>query len=269
MIVNIKHKIKGTSLVQKILLWRQVKDLRIKLNDIDLENSHGFVVNLLICGKKQYAFLGEICIRSFLLHHPNAVFRVYVDGTLFDRCSDQFGDLINLNKLSITKLSGRVVDSWQKSKLDILLKMNGTNEIFMDADLRWNGALSDINGVTSYLEEFDLFSSLDYSIHLSDLPKIPNCNMLNLSFFTFGEVTIPEIISKRILDLQMRIASTEGFDSESNPNYLSTARMSEQIALSYFLHEKKVRINYLKEDDSRNDGKFVESCYFGATGLIY
>jgi hypothetical protein len=138
----------------------------------------------------------------------------------------------------------------------------------MDADLRWNSRLPRPYGLTAYLEEFELGTALLPKELNVLLPDSRGIRMVNLSFFTFSGICIGFDAHKETKELQTRINELISCHSE-NFEVKNAARMSEQIALSYILGKYTYKVNFLKVTDNRNDGSFVESCYFGATGLTF
>jgi hypothetical protein len=146
--------------------------------------------------------------------------------------------------------------------------MNGSTDFFMDADLRWNDKLRVLSKITAYLEEFEMVEPFLPSQICALLHERHPGKMVNLSFFTFSGISISEKARNEIIALQKQISLLSLHENLSIQER-EKCRMSEQIALSVGLNLYSHEINSLKFSDSRNDGQFVESCYFGATGLTF
>ena len=146
--------------------------------------------------------------------------------------------------------------------------MNGSTDYFMDADLRWNDKMPPLENATAYLQEFEMVEPFLPPQICSLFNGIYPGKMLNLSFFTFAGITIPLEMCHEIANLQKQI-SILSTDENLTSDTKEKCRMSEQIALSFGLNSNSYQVGALKLTDSRNDGQFVESCYFGATGLTF
>jgi hypothetical protein len=231
------------------------------------EEKQFYKVHILATNSRNYVLLAETCVYSFLRMQQGSTFVIHVDPGLQRYARFRFRALIKREIVDI-----RLIDSdshsWQATKLELILGMCGTQELFMDADLRWNSRLPSPYGLTSYLEEFEFGAALlpkELEVFLPDSQRI---RMMNLSFFTFSGVCIGFDLHEETKELQTRINELISYHSE-NVELIKAARMSEQIALSYILGKYSYKVNFLKVTDSRNDGSFVESCYFGATGLTF
>lgn len=157
---------------------------------------------------------------------------------------------------------------WQEQKLDLILAMNGTSDIFLDADLRWNGSLSEEKGKALFLvREFELKNKSPFREILANFNNLPpNSSMKNVSVFSFGgyQLSKTEFTSVRnTLDRYRKIVDSPTVGSLDR---VAVGRVIEQFALSVCSELWSVEIAYVKESDAPMDGGKVESCYFGATG---
>ena len=224
-------------------------------------------VHILIVGSKDYVLLAETCIWSFLRYHPSTQFRLHVGEDLIPYVKRRLKSLVSINVAEIIQVESALKD-WQALKLQIILNMSGSTDLFMDADLRWNDKLPVLSKVTAYLIEFEMIEPFLPSQICELFQRRYPGKMVNLSFFTFSGISISEKAQNKIIALQKQI-SLLSFHEELSVQEREKCRMSEQIALSVGLNLQSLKINSLKLFDSRNDGQFVESCYFGATGLTF
>jgi len=254
-----------------MLLYLQARSAERSFNLDESEFLHQSLpdkrVHTLAVNSIFYVLLVQICIYSFLKHNQCFVFVIHTDSRLARNLRRSFKFLIELNRVEVVE----DVDhdfSWQRSKLGIILAMNGTKDIFMDADLRWNGPLPETKGITFYLREFSLGGSSLYTRAFPSYGITPDHHMYNLSFFTFGENVLSVSEIDEVFSLQHEIEQLVS-ESLAPADVLAIRRMSEQLALSIAVRRFSKSVNTIKSVDKRNDGGFVESCYFGATGLTF
>lgn len=265
--LKIRHLFKSSKILRGFILRNTAsKSKRGILVSSKVENPD-HTVHLLIVGSRNYVLLAETCLWSFLKHHPSTRFHLHVDENLVPYLRRRFEELISKGLIKIIPVEKSVKD-WQALKLHILLGMNGSTDYFMDADLRWNNKMPDLRNVTAYLEEFEMIEPYLPSPICTLLNNEHPGKMMNLSFFTFAGTHISEEVCYEIASLQKQISMLSRNENLS-PEIREKCRMSEQIALSFGLNSNSYRIRPLKNTDSRNDGQFVESCYFGATGLTF
>ena len=145
------------------------------------------------------------------------------------------------------------------------MKNSGSVDLYIDADLKWNGAMTLPSGICFFVEEY-VFETDDF--YREFLPKIGIASQLsnsmkNTSFFTWGGSEIEE---------NQRNLLTHFIDNFENSLKLSTVestqkkellRIVEQLGLSLII--ERHLCSFLKKTDSQFDGTFVESSYFGAT----
>jgi hypothetical protein len=265
--VKFAHTFKKSSVGVAVFLRGTAASQKIRWFLGGSEEKQFYKVHILATNSRNYVLLAETCVYSFLRMQQGSTFVIHVDPGLQRYARFRFRALIKREIVEI-----RLIDSgshsWQATKLELILGMCGTQELFMDADLRWNSRLPSLYGLTSYLEEFEFGAALLPKELEVFLPDSQGIRMMNLSFFTFSGVCIGFDLHEETKELQTRINELISYHSE-NVELIKAARMSEQIALSYILGKYSYKVNFLKVTDSRNDGSFVESCYFGATGLTF
>ena len=220
------------------------------------------VAHLLVVKNKVYAGMASISIRSFAHYNSNYRFIVYVDLRTSKYVRRK---LLILYMIDRQLVEIQTVDdsekSWQALKLEIILRMKGTSEIFMDADLRWNGMIPEIQSVTYLVSEFEI----DYNelkSRLKDSSIAPKCvTMKNTSFFSWGNQKIDVDTRNLIFELQAIFSTSKVLIPGLNLNHLS-----EQLALSIVVNEFQYKVHFLKKTDAQYDRGLVESSYFGASG---
>ena len=92
--------------------------------------------------------------------------------------------------------------------------------------------------------------------------------MRNLSFFTFYGFKLTDSQLEDIYITWNKVINAQkslDIDSESP----TIGRISEQLVLSIACENWNNPIFALKDEDGLKDGKFVESTYFGVTGLEF
>jgi hypothetical protein len=266
-----KHACKKQKSVLLLLLYLQARSAE---RSFDLDESESLQqslpakrIHILVVNSIYYVLLAQICINSFLKHNPHFNFVIHTDSRLVNILRRRFKFLINFNRVEVNEDLDQEL-TWQRSKLGVILAMNGTKDIFMDADLRWNGPLTETKGITFYLQEFSLGSSGLYTSAFPNYGLMPDHHMYNLSFFTFGGNVLSVSEIDEVLSLQQEIEQLVS-ESLAPSDILAIRRMSEQLALSIAVCRFSTSVSTLKSADQRSDGDFVESCYFGATGLTF
>lgn len=229
-----------------------------------------YLANLLVVKKPIYAGIAKVCVESFLHFNPFCYVVVHVDSNTHKEVSRKLRKLIKRGKVSLHLLEDQD-SSWQELKLNLALSMKDTKEFFMDADLRWNGPIPNLDSPKFFVEEFSFQDREPYVsfINSKNWEFGKNLSMKNTSFIYWG-LSRPDAKSKQIVDRVM--IYLEKYCSEASMELIekeSLMRISEQVALSIVVDYLKIPITFLKEVDGYRDGSFVESSYFGATGSIF
>lgn len=227
-------------------------------------------VNLLVVKDLKYIDLAYDCIRSFSAFHPNSKFKIRVDDVTSAAAITRFKGGHLSNKCTFVN----VIDSgkkWQEMKLDIILSQSGTNELFIDADLRWYGPLPAIQEITFLVDEGPLSKSEVFlKIFEANKEFDSAAHMLNVSFVAFnGTIILPEV-QRKIQETCENYDEIIGRAASDIRNIEMVARLREQFAISVFVHEICSHYSVLKERDNRAERHtLVSSCYFGSTGLSF
>jgi hypothetical protein len=225
-------------------------------------------VHLLVVVNPKYASLAKICLESFLYYNPHSVATVHCDSKTIFAAESSLRALIKRGSVVVLLDQTNNEKTWQEQKLDLILQLRGSEAIFMDADLRWNGELRELKGVTFFVKEFNFQEDQKYKVFLSKILKDNESidSMKNTSFFTWSGLEINDSLMADLFDLYRRlIKGSEKFLTDINEQN-GMKRISEQLALSLASDWWGLPIDFLKEVDNFRDGSFVESSYFGATG---
>lgn len=230
-------------------------------------NSFYFNVHLLVVSNTFYARLARVCVESFLYLHPNSQIIIHCDSETEGELLRQFRVLkfFRRGKVRLDRLSNDSV--WQFHKLQIILEMNGTTDIFMDCDLRWNGPIGDDarGKLVFFVQERSLST---YKGLVDALPgnikKCSEVSMKNTSYFSWSGVKILESEYEQILNCWQEL-----YERTLNKTLSSTesiSRISEQVVLSVLPELFRLPFVFLKKSDQQFDGSICESSYYGASG---
>jgi hypothetical protein len=263
-------RVKKTIRVIFLAISRRVISVRYLFTKAHTTSVFTFEANLLVVKKAIYAPIAKVCIESFIHHNPNSSVTVHVDNVTKEEVCRKLKRLIKRGLVEV-KLTEQQDQSWQDSKLDLILSLSDPKKFFMDADLKWNGPIPQISEITLFVDEFRFLDNPFYS-PLFESPwfsEYSETSMKNTSFFYWGGYTPTpqdrleiERIMNNILELTSDIKHGQNFNQ-------STLRISEQIALSLLVEKTGKQLGFLKKSDGFKDGSFVESSYFGATGASF
>lgn len=232
-------------------------------------NSQEYVVHLLVVGKVIYAQLAKTAVMSFLYYHPNSRIVIHCDQITEGPLKQVFSRY--LSKKSIKILSDcNLNTTWQENKLKVIFSMNGTKDFFMDADLRWNGPITNhLSGLIFFVREF-AFEDRSPFRQIGQLIEsklgLKNLQMYNTSFFSFGGLSVSKIDLESAYELASDSSVFYKSANIGRDDMIFIGRLSEQIALSVWSHKWSKQILFLKDKDAIFDQSFVESSYYGATG---
>lgn len=223
--------------------------------------------HILLTRDTRYVDLAEICVSSFLFHHPKAHFTLYCDEKTVKYAGKKFTAEIKKSQISIKILNNNFKQNWQEQKLEIILSMNGTDNLMLDADLRWNAPLERTEGVLFLVKEFELKDKSPFREILAKANIVsPKASMKNTSIFSFGGL---ELTNFEINQIRIRMREyQEIVDSDvvGKLDRIAINRVMEQYALSLCSETWSTKTIFVKKSDRPLDGGIVESCYFGATG---
>lgn len=222
--------------------------------------------HLLIVKNPIYATLAKTCIESFLYFHPNAKIIIHYDSQTLNAIKSKFRLLKIFRRRSLYFQETLENASWQYSKLNLILSLQGTNHFFMDCDLRWNGVIQDHpnKSMLYFVKEKPLDS------YPGILPYLPQsfhnygkALMKNTSLFSWSEFEINNEFRNEVERIWWDL-----FDlchNSSNKDLMSILRVSEQLVLSIIPEKLEFPYSFLKEVDAQFDGSVCESSYYGAS----
>lgn len=234
------------------------------------QSTHEYVGNVLVVKNPVYAKLARLCVESFLYHNPNCQVIVHVDPSTKSAVLKAFRKVAKNGNVEIKDLINPD-GTWQEIKLRIILEMLSPAKFFMDADLRWNGPMPQLNGATFFVNEFEFKNKFPYStlLDFSGWTSTHDFTMKNTSFLYWGDFE-PKSEDHLFINDSMNIIHKFCDEIRVPPEERdSVIRISEQIALSALVDVRNLEVKFLKEVDGYRDGTFVESSYFGATGSAF
>jgi hypothetical protein len=113
----------------------------------------------------------------------------------------------------------------------------------MDADLKWNGSLRDLKGITFFVREFR-FSENDLYLplfrKLGMLEQLNN-SMKNTSFFTWQGNSYEHATTEEFSKLRKRICDSVTHLEITNDQRDSFLRISEQLAISLLIPDEVLK----------------------------
>lgn len=230
------------------------KYLRPKNKSSDVLNVHFLLVK-----DTKYVSVIKICLDSFLYWHPAAKITIHVDSITKSQVEKELLTRRKRSNIEIKMDMDFPESSWQNLKLRLLACLNGTFDIYLDTDMRWNGTMPECNSVTFFTTEFTLKDMTLYLVLLTHLQngKYMAAKMRNTSFFTFWGFKIDEDSLKDIEELHNQIISlvkSDNFGSKDRPHLL---RIAEQLAISIASEDWGTQISQLKDIDIWKDGSLL------------
>jgi hypothetical protein len=258
--------------LRKRAKWAVAKIVSLKYRNFIASNHTAFEYtgNLLVVKKPIYAELAKLCAESFLFFNPKCKLIINVDSATEIAVSKAFKSLAKKRNVEIKKID-RDNDSWQDIKLGVILQTQEKDAFFMDADLRWNGPIPRLAGITFFVNEFKLKDNPTYSklLESSGWHSDNDFTMKNTSFLYWGDYKPADKDRAFIVKAMNRIQELcdSGVIPAEDTDFIR--RISEQIALSTLVDVRNLEVNFLKAVDGYRDGSFVESSYFGATGSAF
>ena len=227
--------------------------------------------HVLVVKKIEYVRVAQICVESFLYHHPNSTVLIHTDQTTIKEAQRIFMKRIANAQVELLPETSFESMPWQACKIDVILRMRGTSDFFMDADLRWNGVLPAYSGITFFVNEFDMRQKSPFRQILQGIGSEMGLgfNMRNTSFFSFDSLDLDNNQLKDFMSFYKNFGELVQSTDVGVLDEPELMRLSEQISLSIFSDKWSSQISCIKSQDGFRDGRFVESSYFGATGSIF
>lgn len=215
--------------------------------------------------KKEYIDAGIKCAGSFLEHNQARKVAFYVDHDNEDYLRRklakwQLGEISRVEVLTSK-------NSWQRHKLEIILKNMSSTDLFCDADLYWNGPVDVSMAPLCFVREYVLRENETYGQLLEILGLDNNSYaMVNTSVVALGTFAKNETLQKEVFEIFTKIQEICEDFAISLDQREKIKRLSEQLALSIaFTHVIAGELRFLKDIDSPMDGGVAESFYLGTT----
>jgi hypothetical protein len=260
---NVKHSLVALNNLTNNFKWLFFSPL--------LKSSDYFSIHFLVVKDPKYVEVLKICINSFLYWHPKSQITIHVDDLTRQKVLTDILNSRNEGKIKVISDMQYPSLTWQELKIKLITSLNGTSDIYLDADMRWNGRLKVCDSITFLISEFQLKNRTSFLLLVKTLRegKYIEAYMRNTSFFTFGGnlITHEQIENIERLHLEIiDIFNSDMFGLDDKPHLV---RISEQLALCIASQDWKSKIEDLKESDNYKDGTFLESSYFGSTGTTF
>jgi len=153
---------------------------------------------------------------------------------------------------------------WRKAKLEIILDMGGTHDVFVDADTQFHEAPPQIHGVQVLVNEGNKLTSSPYRSVLQEILGVQSKKviyMLNTSIFSWGGILISDEDKNQIRRIFIAL--------DSKLENIGKTRLAEQLALSAFVQLNELTFHAWKLTDGLMDGILVDSTYLGNTGRVF
>ena len=224
------------------------------------------ICHMLVCQRPEYVAIAKFAISSFLYFNPKYKIILHTDEHL-NLDARKLNRYFPESRLSIVQdIPNSGYPYELKGKL--LLKMQGTHDIFLDVDTRTNGVLPEIMAPLTLVAEFRMKDNINFRriLHELELSYLEDYYLLNVSIVSWGGRDY-NISSKEFEEWStkyMEIQWHKFLDSEQIPYF---KRFVEQVFLSIKLQASDFQI--LKEKDYVGDKGLVESSYFGASGYRF
>ena len=246
-----------------VFRWRYIPNLK------EVNNKELFA-SLLVVARPDYIRFAEIATLSFFFYHPKSKVRIYCDSITIKETRMRFKREISKGQVKV-ELVKREELSWQEHKVEIILSLESKNHFFMDCDLRFNSKLPDLQAPLFFVREYNLCENIDMKNILNKLDRIKGHKeifMWNSSFVywdSYTSILLKTGLSFSDFEKFLKYALSNITESKRNEIW----RLREQLYLSVLAGLSGIPLNSLKSEDKRLDGSFLESVYFGSTGLSF
>ncbi len=229
-----------------------------------------YTAHILVVKNPVYLRIGKIAIGSFLYHNPGSRVLIHCDPSTRDAAFTEYRYYLKRNLVHIIEAQSES-GTWQLQKIELLeMIANQEKHFYMDCDVRWNDSLDLPEKCAYYVSEFKLIEKSPFRELLSSLDLFDQkIQMMNTTFVYLypGCFTSEELLKMRKLHNQFQRTCASGNVAKLDVEVIE--RLSEQLAFSVFLSQSGKDHVALKSKDGHRDGSFLESSYFGATGVQF
>ena len=221
---------------------------------------------MLVCRNVEYVKIAKFAISSFLKFNKDYKIVLHADKSLAKSCKR----ILALFPSSRLELLVDIPSSGYPYEIkgELILKLQGTHDIFLDVDTRTNGPLPQVQSPLTLVAEFRMKDNVNFKRILTELgqEKFENCFLLNVTLVCWGgidmKITIEEFKS---WSEDYSSINWEGFLEPDQISYFK--RFVEQIFFSIKFQTGNFQV--LKQSDFVGDKGLVESSYFGASGYRF
>jgi hypothetical protein len=221
-------------------------------------------LHILLMKRAQYIKPVIKCCNSIWDHAPETRIEIWIDDNLREDFQKEKHRLMREDRVD-TKEVPLQNSEWQKNKLQIISNEMNPEDLFVDADLIWNGAPPRPQTPMFFVSEY-LMNARTLTLWLLRKLKVDlskNWYMLNVSVVGLSNLSKDISFQERVNELYDAIRHVEPDDNFGFDDIPTLRRMSEQIALSIAVQELG-EYTVLKDSDTYMDGGIAESYYLGA-----
>jgi hypothetical protein len=229
-----------------------------------------YTAHMLAVKNPDYLRIGKIAVASFLFHNPGSKVTIHCDKITKNGAENVFKRFIKKGLVNLSEVPSDI-DPWQIQKIQLFKQIcNLELNFYMDCDVRWNGTLDLPSISTCYVREFKLKDKSPFRELISTLQVFePEVEMLNSTFVYLFPGHFDGSEFNQMFSIYEDILSKcrSGFIADLDIEQIE--RLSEQLAFSIFIANTGRDFSALKSKDGHMDGRFLESSYFGATGVEF
>jgi hypothetical protein len=222
--------------------------------------------HFILLRKKEYVFISKFAIASFLKFNPDYRVIVHCDS-LVEIYARKLQYLFPRSRLSV------VVDQPSQGfvysiKGNFLLRLQGSFDIFLDADTRCNGRLPEIVKPMTLVAEFPYYSNRKWAAILRECGLEENIRffLLNVSAVSWAGCHYG-VSPEDFADWEKKWFAIDWSNILREDQIPYFQRFVEQVFVSNIFQRGPIQT--LKDADFVADKGIIESSYFGATGYRF
>lgn len=222
--------------------------------------------HILISKHKVYARIAKYAISSFLYYNKSYGIVLHCDGITLNECR-KLSIMFGRRRISVILDQPKDSDPYFEQVI-LFYKLNKTKDMLMDADLRWRGALPEIESAFLYNSEFDMSATFPWNRLIESFPW----SHISPLFMLTGSVSGWQGFSPPYSEDDVRgfLRDLNSFDWTLLEMPLPVSfyqRLTGQVVMSFLAQSSQWTTITGAENLS---GKIiVESTYFGNSGLRY
>lgn len=214
--------------------------------------------HFLVVKDKSYASLVQTAVESLLFHNSQMKVVVHCDSVTYSKTRKRLFLVSLKNRQKVHVVHSFSYQNWQTSKLELILSLNGTNDIFLDADTRVNASLPALTSTFFLVKDRPFHRDLVSRINAS-LDSNFTDDLLSKNTTAFGWCGYS--LTQDDIDFARKLFNFLLTELRGQP----TERLCEQFTMSLLVEHLQIRCEYIKLLDRQFDKAVIESSYFGAT----